>query len=303
MALDTGTAHGDALRFAHRINKAEGAARMAARAAAEAREAARTALYDAERRVTESDATAKARAAELRLFLRALANRAETEPHVQPSESTFDTATTYAATFGSCRVSVSSSSGRWSSKPQPEIVRAFLWDRSEPVEHSASDGREVYTSGRGTSDAAKIAEHVERAKAAAVEALRPLTGAEYLRARGIDPEAAPDPVALLDVQSFVTRRHDSWSGEPVAYWQVKWCATLRSTGEIVPGLEMRDGYDIAEARADLAAGKRYGATHEAKTAAYEAIGHPATDATEAEARAWADALAPEALALIVWRSL
>lgn len=303
MALGTGTAHGDALRFAHGINKAEGAARMAARAAAEAREAARTALYDAERRVTESDATAKARAAELRLFLRALANRAETEPHVQPSESTFDTATTYAATFGSCRVSVSSSSGRWSSKPQPEIVRAFLWDRSEPREYSASDGREVYTMARGTSDPAKIAEHLEAAKAAAIEALRPLTGAAYLSARGIDPATAPGPAALLDVVAMVSRRSDHFQGERFAYWTVTWHATLRSTGEIIDGLSMRDGWEIAEARADRAAGKRYGATNEAKAAERAAIGYPPHDATEAEAQAWADALAPEALALIVWRSL
>lgn len=302
--IDAGTAHGDVLRLAASIGQAERDARIASRTAGDDARAAREAQYAAETRGREAERAAALEARKLRALLRALAHRTEAEP-TTTTEPYGGPRVILAATFGEASYHCEASSGRWSSKPQPQIAEAFGWDRRpEAIDADGrSTGTTLYRSARGTSDPDKIETEREYARLAAEAFARNLTAPAYLRSLGIDPETAPDAAALVEARPLVMRKRDHWQGAPVTYWQVSWLPTLTASGEPIADMRVVSVHDLTEARAAAKAraeGREYAALDE-RNAEYEALRTPANETPEADVLAWAEALAGEALAVIVGR--
>jgi hypothetical protein len=285
-----------ALDMALEISATQRAAVLAERAAYDRQREAETAANLARREAEAAAEAGKAASADLLNLLRALANRAETEPREIVQRDAWARSPEYAATFAHGYVQARSTSGGYSAHA-PKAVRAYLF----PHGASASDAIDVYDSGRGTRDAGKLAAYTQEATAALLAALRPYTAAAWLAARGIDPATAPDPAAILECRPMVGRRSDWWQGNRTEYWQVTWHVALTGSPELVPGIEIRNGWDLAEARADAAAGGRGRASYDARREAQAGLNQPGDDASREAVEEWAASMAPEALRLIVAR--
>lgn len=275
------------------INEAERQARRDRTAAGEALTAARDAGYRAQDAAKAAEDAIAARSAELRDLLRAMKHRDEDEAREETPEH--GDGVELVATFARCRISTTQSTPGWSAKPKPRKAIAYLHRPGRP----AVDAITVYESAKGTSDAAKLEAEYDRALAAARVAIRDYTAAAFLARRDIDPETAGDPGDLLRLISGAKRRYFGGSD----WWAPYWYATLKSTGEPIDGLTIDGWGELAELRADRAAGGRYKASHEARDAARAALGAFDENATEADIVTAAKAHAAEALALILWAKL
>lgn len=278
----TTTATPSAETIAAEIQDCELIARRTYNATRQAIQDARANLYQLEAAEKTAEAGAVAAAAELRALLRALAHRDD-----GLTIETEHGRTLYRATFGTTGAYLEASTPGWSSKPKPQRARA--WIRA----HTDDRSRELYQSPRGTSDpdrqTAELAAAQDAAEAAALE----LTAAAYLRARGIDPDTAPAPTALLAV---IPGARTAWYGAE-RWYEPTWTLALaaRPSEQLADAPTINGTSRLAEARADAAAGGPNRATLEQRNAARYAI--PTFPTLEA-AGAYATEHAAEALALL-----
>jgi len=168
------------------ILRATGQTAYAAENARQAHSAARDAAYAAESAQRQAQEAAKAAEAEAVRLIRALM-RAGDEATSGPSEH--GNSTEYHATFGWAIVHTTASSGRWSSKAQPQVATAYGY------EAGSNGGTDLYHSERGTSDPDKLAAELAKAHEAGARWAADHTARAWLDAHGITGE--PDDLAKL----------------------------------------------------------------------------------------------------------